>query len=239
MEYEVRVKKELAAWEKKILCRTGILEQMSRGMQKKIDSFIPPKIHKTISKTMEVTIKSILAGINLIPVDEKKLRIAQNLSLAEVDCEVDKIIKNYKKVAAATGAGTGWGGLLGLAVDYPALISLELKMLQEIALAHGYDINLKPERTYLLKVFILAFSADSCRKRTYLELLNFQNQREIDWQQLYHEYKERVEFKKMLQIIPGFGAVVGAWANYGLITELGETARNAYRLRYFKRQELR
>jgi len=181
---------------------------------------------------MEIAIKSILGGINLIPVDKKVLAQARLKTLAEKDREVNKIISRYKKLATATGAGTGFGGMLSLAVDYPALISLELKMLQEIARAFGYNIREKRERIYLLKVFILAFSGDMCRKKTYLEVINYEhNQLDMDWQELYHEYKEKVDFKKMLQIIPGLGALIGAWANYGLITELGDTARNCYRLR--------
>lgn len=232
MDYQTQVKRELALWEKKMLKDMGVIEGFSRDIQKKIDSYIPLKIHTSISKTMEVAIKSILGGINLIPVDKKMLTQFRLKTLAQTDREVDKIISRYKKLATATGAGTGIGGLLSLAVDYPALISLELKMLQEIARSFGYDIREKKERIYLLKVFILAFSGDRCKKRTYLEVINYENNfSDVDWQELYHEYKEKVDFKKMLQIIPGFGALIGAWANYGLIEELGETARNCYRLR--------
>jgi len=233
VEYETQVKKELAQWEKKMLKDTGIIEGFSREMQKKIDSYIPQKIHTSISKAMEIAIKSILGGINLIPVDKKMLSQARLKTLAQIDREVDAIISRYKKLAAATGAGTGAGGILSLAIDYPALISLELKMLQEIARAFGYDIREKQERIYLLKVFILTFSGDICRKRTYLEVINYwTSPSDVDWQELYREYKEKVEFKKMLQIIPGLGVLIGAWANYGLIDELGTTARNCYRLRY-------
>jgi uncharacterized protein (DUF697 family) len=232
MDYETLVKKELALWEKKMLKNTGVIEGFSRDIQKKIDSYIPQKIHTSISKSMEIAIKSILAGINLIPFDSKKLTWAHYATLAQKDREVSRIIKKYKKLAAATGAGTGLGGILSMAIDYPALISLELKILQEIARIFGYDIRERKERIYLLKVFILAFSSDLCRKRTYLEVINYENvPSDVVWQELYHEYKETTDFKKMLQIIPGFGAVIGAWANYSLIDELGETARNCYRLR--------
>jgi len=237
VDYETQVKKELDQWERKILKDIGVIEGFSRDMQKKIDAYIPQRIHTSISKTMEVAIKSVLGGINLIPVNKNMLVKARLKTLPQLDREIDGIISRYKKLAAATGAGTGLGGILSLAVEYPALISLELKMLQEIARAFGYDIREQNERIYLLKIFILAFSADCCRKRTYLEILKFKKTMnsakapEIDWQELYHEYKEKVEFKKMLQIIPGFGAIIGAWANYGLIDGLGETARNCYRLR--------
>jgi EcsC protein family len=38
----------------------------------------------------------------------------------------------------------------------------------------------------------------------------------------------------MLQLVPGIGAAVGAYANYNLLDHLGETAKNAYRLRILK-----
>ena len=38
----------------------------------------------------------------------------------------------------------------------------------------------------------------------------------------------------MAQLIPVIGAAVGAIANYKLITKLGTTAMNCYRMRMFK-----
>ena len=51
-----------------MLKKTGVIEGLSRDIQKKVDSLFP-KIHASISKTMEIAIKSILGGINLIPID--------------------------------------------------------------------------------------------------------------------------------------------------------------------------
>ena len=48
------------------------------------------------------------------------------------------------------------------------------------------------------------------------------------------EYRDYIDLAKMLQLVPGIGLVVGAYANYKLMNKLGETALNAYRLRVFK-----
>jgi hypothetical protein len=53
----------------------------------------------------------------------------------------------------------------------------------------------------------------------------------IDWQKLQQEYRDAIDFRKMLQLVPGIGAIVGAWANFSLLEELGETAMNAYGIR--------
>jgi hypothetical protein len=42
----------------------------------------------------------------------------------------------------------------------------------------------------------------------------------------------------MLQMIPGFGAIVGAYANYNFLDHLGKTAVNCYRMRYLKKEGL-
>lgn len=241
--YENKVKIELRLWEESIQVETGIFEGLSRRLQKKIDALIPEAFHSTLSKAMEMAVNSVLKGINLIPVDEKKISVAKDMNLIDIDKEVDRIIDLYKKIGAVSGAGTGAGGLAAMSLDYPALITVKLKMLQEIAQAFGYNIKEEKERLFLLKVFLLAFSGDVSRKTVFKEIKEWGTIKEkeisntyeeiMDWREFYSEYKESIEFKKMLQIVPGIGAIVGAWANYDLVQELGNTARNAYRLRYF------
>ena len=43
----------------------------------------------------------------------------------------------------------------------------------------------------------------------------------------------------MAQLIPVIGAVVGVVVNYRLLNKLGETAMNAYRLRWKKENKFR
>lgn len=243
-QYEINIQKELALWEKDILSSSGFLEKLSRRVQKKVDSLIPEKIHKTMAGALEMAVNSVLTGIKLIPVNTEKLEKAKGQSLAQQDREADRIISTYRKIGAAGGAGTGSGGIMMMALDYPALISLKLKMLQELAQAYGHNIREQEERLFLLKVYFLAFSGDMARIKVYREIKNWSPENKCgdggdfgDWREFYSEYKESIEFKKMLQIVPGLGAVVGAWANYSFIDELGRNAKNSYRLRYLKSKE--
>ena len=246
-QYEKKVKKELRDWEAEMLAKSGIVERISRNIQKKVDAIIPAKVHNSLTKAMEIAVKSILTGMNLIPINKKKIEEAKDMTLAEVEHEVQTILNKYKKLGAAGGAGTGAGGILLMAIDYPTLISLKLKMLQEIAQSFGYNSKSPDERIFMLKVFLLAFSGDMSRRKVYIEIRDWKQESEIikyktyeefvDWREFYTEYKESIEFKKLLQLLPGVGAVVGAWANYSLIDELGKVAINSYRLRYFKQRE--
>ncbi len=62
-------------------------------------------------------------------------------------------------------------------------------------------------------------------------------QETVEWRQIYAEYKESVEFKKILSFLPIFGAAVSGWANYSLLDELGRTAKNAYRMRLLQEKD--
>jgi hypothetical protein len=55
----------------------------------------------------------------------------------------------------------------------------------------------------------------------------------FDWRTFQQEYRDYMDIAKMLQLVPGIGAVVGAYANFKLMDELGYTVKNAYRLRLF------
>lgn len=59
----------------------------------------------------------------------------------------------------------------------------------------------------------------------------------FDWRIFQQEYRDYIDLAKMLQLVPGIGAVVGAYANYKLLNQLGYYACNAYRMRVFKKED--
>jgi hypothetical protein len=56
----------------------------------------------------------------------------------------------------------------------------------------------------------------------------------FDWRTFQQEYRDYIDLAKLMQLVPGIGAVVGAVANFRLMDKLGETAVNAYRMRVLK-----
>jgi len=151
----------------------------------------------------------------------------------------------YKKSAVVSGAGTGAAGfLIGLA-DFPILVSLKIKFLFDTASLFGFDVADYKERLYILYVFKLAFSSEEKRIKVFSQMLNWDSYVKqlpadinlFDWRTFEQEYRDYIDLAKMLQLVPGIGAVVGAYANYKLMDKLGVTAINAYRLRVFKISE--
>ncbi|MFY0760286.1 EcsC family protein [Metabacillus dongyingensis] len=231
MIYEKQLEEDLFQWKKKLLRKSSMLERVSKKTQMKINEHIPEKVHAIITESIKKMVQATLAGSNLTT-SEKKL---EGLSLEEKEKKVRQSIGTFQKTAAVEGAGTGAGGILGSAADFPLLLGIKMKCLFEIATLYGFDPKQYEERLFLLYVFQLAYSSDEHRRNTF-ELIESWDKRknelkEIDWQTFQQEYRDHIDLVKLLQIMPGIGAVVGGVANYHLVRHLGETAMNCYRLR--------
>lgn len=116
-----------------------------------------------------------------------------------------------------------------------------MKFLFDAASIYGYDVKDYRERLYILYVFQLAFSSRQRQVELYYQMKNWNNYVQtlpsdlnyFDWRTFQQEYRDYIDLAKMMQLVPGIGAVVGAYANYKLMDRLGETAVNAYRMRIF------
>lgn len=232
--YEREVNTALTAWQKKMLRRPSFLNNLSKKLQTKINTWIPEKVHRAITATIKQMIRGVLFGAKYTTADT-----LVNVTLQEREEAVQKKIDWYRKTAAIEGGITGAGGiLLGLA-DFPILISLKLKLLFDIAVLYGMDVHDYRERVYILHIFELAFSSDEHRKSIYLKMTDWEEKRKqlppdmnaFDWRSFQQEYRDYIDLAKMAQLIPVIGAPVGVLVNYRLIKKLGITAMNSYRMR--------
>ncbi len=132
-------------------------------------------------------------------------------------------------------------------VDFPLLLSIKMKFLFDTATAYGYDVKDYRERLFLLYIFQLAFAREEKRITLLERIENWESDKEqlppkdvylaeIDWKSFQLDYRDYIDLPKMLQLIPGFGAIVGATANYRFLEILGEAAMNGYRIRWFSEE---
>lgn len=234
-EYAVKVSGELSRWEKAMLRKPGYINRLAKKLQDKINRIIPEKVHKGITIAIKQMFRAVLFGSGLTTPDA---RTEGSLELREA--AVLEKIKFYKHTAAAEGGITGAGGILSGLADFPLLLGIKIKLLFEIASVYGFDTSDYKERLFILYVFQLAFSSGQTRKEIYLKLQNWENishplpadMHEFDWRTFQQEYRDYIDLAKMAQLVPVIGAPVGAVVNYRLITKLGKTAINAYRLRW-------
>ncbi len=221
--------------------KPSLLNRLSKAAQTKINSYIPEKVHNAITVTIKQMIRGVLFGARYVTRGP-----APVASLQQTEEAVDKLIKNYRTTAAAEGGVTGAGGLLLGLADFPILLGIKLKMLFDVAALYGFDVKDYKERVYLLHVFQLAFSSQEHRRQVYLQMNNWDVQKQhlpddihqFEWRPFQQEYRDFIDLAKMAQLIPGIGAVVGIVANYTLINQLGTTAKNAYRMRLFAQRKL-
>lgn len=229
-EYEKTALKELKDWKRQMQRKQPLLGMLSRQLQTKINKAIPEKVHNVITEAIKGMTRAVFTGVEFITPPA-----LENLSLQERETKVDSKIKFYSRTAAAEGAVTGAGGiLLGLA-DFPLWLMVKMKMLFEIAAAYGYNTSDIRERVYLLYIFEITFSNQGRRREIYAILKDWHNQsnhmENFDWRKFQQEYRDYIDIAKLLQLVPGIGAPVGAVVNLRLTNKLGTTAKNAYRLR--------
>lgn len=237
MSYEASMNAQLLLWEKKTLKQQGIIERTAKRFGEKVNAMIPQKVHDAITAAVRTIVRTSLFGAEYTP-----RRDVEYAPLHKSDETAAKLISAYQKVAAAEGAGTGAGGFVLAMVDFPALIAIKMKLLFELAHVYGYDTKHFPERIFILKIFQFTYSGPDKRTQLLKEMKDWHSARaqwskdreyyeSLDWEEFQKEYRDAIDFRKMLQFIPGLGAVTGAWANYSIVEELGENAMNLYRIR--------
>jgi EcsC protein family len=226
-------REELDSWKRKFSRKSSILQRVSKQAQTKVNQWIPEKAHNVVTESIKKMVEVTLKGSEWVPLQQ----VSVKSSLKEREALMKERMEFYRKAATIEGAGTGAGGIfLGLA-DFPLLLSIKMKFLSECSAIHGYDTKQYEERLFLLYVFQLAFSSDSHKKHVLDIIENWDVEKEklkgLDWRTFQQEYRDYIDFVKLFQLIPGVGAVVGAYANYQLLDQLGEVAKYAYRIRYF------
>ncbi|MGE7601963.1 EcsC family protein [Peribacillus sp. NPDC097675] len=229
IEYEQRALSELASWKKKVDKKSGLFERASKKAQIKVNSYIPAKVHKVISESIRGMVEAVLSGSKYMS-KEKNVML---LSLQQKEEWVKETISTYRRTAIIEGVGTGAAGLLVGLSDFPLLLSIKMKLLFEISRLYGFDPDQYEERLFILHVFQMAFSSEEKKMDTLRVIQNWNtgNHPEINWQDFQQEYRDYIDVVKMLQLVPGLGAAVGAYANHHLLEQLGETAINCYRIR--------
>lgn len=232
---------ELKAWQERMQKTPGLFDKLTSRMQGRINRIIPEKVHVAITAAIKQMIRAVLFGAGLTTAKPKT-----DASLEMRETIINERIRFYKHTAAAEGGITGAGGiLLGLA-DFPLLLGIKIKLLFEIASIYGYSAKDYKERVYILFIFQLAFSSQEKRKEVYKNVENWQAYKstlpddinQFDWRTFQQQYRDYIDLAKLAQLVPVIGAPVGAVVNYRLIRKLGETAMNAYRLRYVQENRI-
>jgi len=239
MNYEQKITSEVDFWKFKILQKPSLFNKVTNSVQKKINSYIPDKVHNAITTAIKQMVKAVLFGSTFTT--SKPLT---DLTLMHREALIKQKIESYKKTGAAEGGITGAGGFLMSLADFPLLLGIKMKMLFDIAAVYGYDVKDYRERLFILHIFQLAFSSKEESQNVFVKMQDWDNKAhqlptnidEFDWLTFQQQYRDYIDLAKLAQMLPFVGAAVGAVANYKLIDKLGKTAMMSYRMRFFSMQ---
>lgn len=233
MDAEQIIKAELVLWQQEMQKSPSLGNQAVKGMQVRINNLIPEKVHRVFTKAIKEVTRAVLFGA------EHTTPVKQNIEdLLTAEEKAKERIRFYSSSASAEGAITGFGGIIWGFADFPLWLSLKMKMLFEIASIYGMDVSDLRERIYILHIFEITFSSQKNRNRVFKVIQSWDKNKhlqkdihEFDWRRFQLEYRDHIDLAKLLQLIPGFGAIIGAYVNLNLTKRLGKFAMNAYRMR--------
>ncbi len=235
--YEKQVYDELKTWKQSIHEEPSVFGVLAKSVQTGINNVIPERIHKIMTDAIRQMTKSVIFGAYLTTFKKNKINL-----LPGIEEKVKEKIDLYSKTAAAEGGVTGYGGILMGLADLPLWLSIKIKMLFEIANLYGYDLSDYKERIYILHIFQLTFSRHKQQENIFNQINNWEEEKEklpedindFDWRSFQIEYRDYLDLAKLMQLIPGFGAIVGIYINHKLTRKLGHFAMNAYRMRWLQ-----
>lgn len=236
--YQRYAYREMMQWCKRMDKNPGLFNSLTSGIQKKLNSFIPDKVHRGITATMRQMIQGLMMGTKFISPAPHQFS-----HLKYIEDKTQRRIDSHRLTAAAEGGLTGAGGFLWSLADLPLLLGIKIKLLQDIAAIYGYNGKKMKEKIFLLLVLQMAFSSDKVRRQTLNQIIEFDqkypdaeegNLAQVDWHTLQQQYRDYIDLAKLLQMMPIIGAVVGTVANYRLVKLLGKTAIQCYRIRHFQ-----
>jgi len=160
-------------------------------------------------------------------------------------------------LAGLEGAGTGWLGLPGIAIDAPAIVSFALRSIHLMGLCYGYELKTE-EDNKLIFAIMSASGANSMKEKlaalTTLRMFQVTIQREtfkkmaekatqnafsqqaviLAAKNLAKQLGINLTKRKMAQAIPIAGAAIGATVNAWYISDVCWAARRTFQERWLR-----
>ncbi len=174
-----------------------------------------------------------------------------NLDLEHIDGVISGLDKKYTALAAAEGGATGLAGAAGIVPDLVALVSINLRAAGEYATYCGFDIAQPRERLYALELLDeVADSNDHTKDvtlapavRTASKVARNQSTQVLEQMGVMNAIERvaralgiKLTSKKLAQVVPVTGAVVGAGFNAMYTAKVCKSAHFLYRERFLRRK---
>ncbi|WP_321418815.1 EcsC family protein [uncultured Desulfobacter sp.] len=222
--------------------------------------FIPEKaIRSAISAAMKTADKLTDSGDIKKSVNVSDIGELLGKDLEFLDKLAAKVHHWAIGLATTGGIATGFGGALTLAADVPATVTLALRTIYQIGLCYGYEAKTDDDKLFILAVLALSSANSIGDKMIALNTLHAvrdnsehaskpspnditgstaeksitKKDTDIGIDHLSKTIGLNLTKRKMLQLIPAVGAIVGGSVNGWYLKDVGWSARRAYQERWF------
>jgi uncharacterized protein (DUF697 family) len=152
-----------------------------------------------------------------------------------LDSVAERIIHGSMKLAAAEGAGFGFGGLLTIIPDFSILAGITLRTIQKLSLVYGFEFNTDEEMAELWIAAASAAGVDLGRDLLEKSVVNRFIPRII--QRIAAKASAEFVEKWAGRMIPVVSSVIGATLNYYFVRGWGERAHAHFRAKYLVQRD--
>lgn len=265
-DYERRVQREIEKWQHG---DASLVAQAMNWVMAPMDWVVSQIVPDEIVDQIDKAISQFLSLLNdasswthnpaevLTQARGKGLEADSVSELQNADLSIlDELAKSYFSenviMAAIEGGGAGLGGAVLIAADIPLLFGINLRLIQQIGSAYGFDVSGPDYSPLVLSVFNVAAAGTRESKNEALREITvaaaavahatdyrgrvsgtFRDQN----RHIPREIAKNIAGRKIAQIIPIAGAAIGAGINYWFTTETAETAFMLFRALYIERKE--
>lgn len=258
--YEEDILTEIRTWESTPRQR-GLLGKAGRVASKPFDwalstdlaqrglERISDSVYATLTKLHQVANRTFSAEATFERLRKTGAEVSSLADIREADIRLlDQVAQSSNSshaiMAGLEGGGLGLGGLYLIAADVPALLTLNFRMIQQIATSYGYDPTPEYEVDVALKIIQVASESGSERRDTLLELeAALEAVRAgtaklgmfagvLALQMFSRRLSQVIAKRKLGQLVPLVGIGIGAGVNYQFTHDIGETAYMVYRKRF-------
>ncbi|MGN1402606.1 MAG: EcsC family protein [Bacillus sp. (in: firmicutes)] len=194
----------------------------------------------------------ILTTARLFNEDIETLQDMHRLTIDQIRYIAKQQIAMHRVYSFAQGGVSGMGGAALLSTDIPAVIFINMRLVQLIAMSYGYEMNTPKEMMTSLKVFHTGSLPERYRRQGIDELMDtirrsdqtyfFEGDEEIvndDW--FGQPLKQLVKLvgisslrKRKVKGIPLAGIMIGAGSNYIFTKRISEFAHHFYSYRHLQ-----
>jgi len=153
-----------------------------------------------------------------------------SVNVAQLDDIAEDVIRSSMKMAAAEGAGLGFGGMLTIVPDLGILAAITIRMIQKLSLTYGFAYNTGQEEAELWVAAASAAGVDISRELVEKQVVSKFVPKVI--QRIAAKASTEFVEKWAGRLIPIVSSVIGAGLNYYFMRVWGQRAVQHFRQRH-------